>query len=284
MKSTWSQERDIADPLVADATGRDRANEALSRAAWQPVVFAEAPARLDLLRLLSSWPLKPLRVGIHRNQPFEFVAGPLAVFLRYAGFEASTWFGPYDDSLTFATAADSRDVDILWIDYGRYDEGLRRDGVDAWLGGRIDALRERSTAPILVVDSPGRNPEDIDLNERLRERLRGMPGVVVAAISDLAHGLGDAFVDERARTITGSALSDRAAIEVARHLAFVWLPPLIRPRLKAIAVDFDETIYAGVLGEDGADGVRSVRGAPAHPAGTHRPSRGGLVPRGDLEE
>jgi FkbH-like protein len=35
----------------------------------------------------------------------------------------------------------------------------------------------------------------------------------------------------------------------------VWLPAVLGPRLKAIVLDLDNTLYAGVLGEDGPEGL-----------------------------
>jgi FkbH-like protein len=44
-------------------------------------------------------------------------------------------------------------------------------------------------------------------------------------------------------------------VETARQSAFLWLPPVLRPRFKAIVVDLDHTPYRGVLGEDGLGGI-----------------------------
>jgi FkbH-like protein len=38
-------------------------------------------------------------------------------------------------------------------------------------------------------------------------------------------------------------------------LAFQWIPASLSPRIKAIVVDLDCTLYEGVLGEDGIDGI-----------------------------
>jgi FkbH-like protein len=47
---------------------------------------------------------------------------------------------------------------------------------------------------------------------------------------------------------------------MAKHLACHWLPALLAPRIKAVLVDLDQTLYEGVVGEDGV----AVRLTPAH--------------------
>jgi FkbH-like protein len=82
-----------------------------------------------------------------------------------------------------------------------------------------------------------------------------VPGVRIVPISDILAGLGSRAFDARATAITGMPLSDAACLLVARALGMVWLPSVLAPRLKAIAFDLDHTLYAGVLGEDGPDGL-----------------------------
>jgi FkbH-like protein len=51
-------------------------------------------------------------------------------------------------------------------------------------------------------------------------------------------------------------LSDAACLRAARALGLVHLPAALGPRLKAVVVDLDHTLYAGVLGEDGPAALR----------------------------
>ena len=58
----------------------------LQRAAWQPILFAKKPRRSQLLQLSGTWPCRPIRINVHRNQPFEFVGTVLGPYLYYASF------------------------------------------------------------------------------------------------------------------------------------------------------------------------------------------------------
>ena len=238
----------------------DVAGAWLQRAEWHSVLLADAPRRLELLKLKPSWPLLPFRLRVHRNQAFEFVANVLPPFLAYAGRGAEVTYSDYDDSLAFATEGRA-DVEFVWIDFARYRTRLAPAQFVAWLSERLTELRRRSDAPILLADAPIREPLDATLNEELREIPAGIPGVRVVPVSAILAALGPRAFDARAAALSGMPLSDAACVLVARALGMVWFPSVLAPRLKAIAIDLDHTLYAGVLGEDGPEGLVVT---PAH--------------------
>jgi FkbH-like protein len=79
--------------------------------------------------------------------------------------------------------------------------------------------------------------------------------VRVAPRFPLTEEYGDEYWDDRMSKLTGSAYSDSALIAQARDLGLGWIPAALSPRLKVVAVDLDNTLYQGVLGEDGIAGV-----------------------------
>lgn len=226
----------------------------LQRAEWQPTVFAEELRRLDLLRLEAGWPCDSFRLRVHRNQAFEFVASVLGPFLAFGGRRADISYSDYDDSLALQVEGQA-DVELLWIDFDRYGERLSSRDLAAWFGERVQALRGLTDARILIADSPAPTAAT-ELNDELRKLAQSLPGVSVVPLSDIAGALGPRTFDRRAARVTGMPLSDAACLRVARALGLVWLPAALGPRLKAIALDLDNTLYAGVLGEDGPGGVQ----------------------------
>ena len=197
-------------------------HSSVARAEWQFVVFSERPRRASLLELAAAdLPTTPLRIHVHRNQPFEFVASCAEAFLRYAGWDPVFTYGPYDDSLSFHPRVDA-DVEFVWLDLGRYQED--RKELSAWLEERIRHLRGVSDAPILVASG---DPTLIP----------PLPGVRACAIASMQIGAAE-------------------CVETARQFAFLWLPPVLRARFKTIVVDLDHTLYSGVLGEDGPAGIQ----------------------------
>lgn len=194
-----------------------------------------------------AWPMRPLSLHVLRNQSFEPLCGPLEKFAAFAGLTPTITLGGYDDALADLDVGDAEGV-LVWLDYERY--GPEQDLL-GWLMGRLQVLRKASAAPILVADRPHRST----FNCQLAQRLSALPGVDLFPLSRVARQLGDRFVDPRMGTLTGTALSDQAFVSAAKELGLRWLSALAGSRIKAVIVDLDQTLYGGVLGEDGPEGI-----------------------------
>lgn len=230
-------------------------DDSLRRLEWQPVVLGEAPRRLDLLPLEPTWPTRELRVRVHRNTAVEYVTSLLPPFLGYAGLAASFEYGDYDDSLSWGPVGrGDADVELVWLDFGRYPTA-DPDDLAGWLLDRLCELRARTTAPVLVADHPGTGPTASTVNRALELARSEVPGLAVADLSVIARRVGEGFADPRTRDVGGTSMSGRAAVLAAQRMGLRWLPALVAPRVKAVAVDLDMTLYDGVLGEDGPGGV-----------------------------
>lgn len=249
--------------MTKGTLGPNAAEEALERATWQPVLLAPRPRRLDLLRLTPSWPLSPVRVHVLRNQPFELVEGSWGPFLAYAGLAASTVLGGYDDALTLVEVDQDADVHIVSLDFDRVAGDREPGELVGWLDQRMGVLRERTTAPVLVTDWASADTRAPVVNALLREVLPSRAAVQVVGVAALADDLGDDFYDDRAVEVRATRWSDAAVIAMTRAFATQWLPAVLAPPLKAVVVDLDETLYAGVLGEDGPGGVALTPGHAA---------------------
>jgi FkbH-like protein len=232
--------------------GGSAAEAALARASWEGVIYAEPPRRADLLALKPSWPLQPIRIQVIRNQPFEYVASVLRSVLAFAELDATISYSDYDDSLT--TPPDpAADVIVVWLDYDRYRQ-LPADELVTWLEQRLQLIRAGSRAPILISNDPGSSGDSL-LNRSLARLSSLHPGIHIADQSMLAQRLGPAYRDERTATLAGTTMSDLASLYTARLMGLSWLPALLLTPIKAVVVDLDGTLYAGVLAEDGSKGV-----------------------------
>ena len=232
----------------------------LKKADRQQYLFKSLPKRTELLKLKSELPCQEISIRIHRNHSFESVASAIDPFLEFAGYRALFSYSDYDDSLSFTSCEDSVSIEIIWLDYDRYfsNDANNLDFFISWLADRIGALRKISKAPILINDWPGVGENDRvaqDYNQRLIDLVKDLPGVRICSQRDILAELGDKFFDARSAKLTGTTWSDRACILNARQFAAQWLPASLSPRLKAIVVDLDLTLYEGVLGEDGVAGV-----------------------------
>ncbi len=160
--------------------------------------------------------------------------------------------GDYDDSLAFSPG--DAQVEIVWLDFERYTQ-LDHESVAGWLIGRLKALRAGSRAPIIVANDPGQSARARRINDALANWSKATPSTAILDLAAIAEKLGPAFYDDRRSGLTGTRLSDAACLESARVLGLQLLPNIFLPRIKAIALDLDHTLYSGVLGEDGPSGI-----------------------------
>jgi len=231
--------------------GSDRGGWALERAELQQTLFG-VPNRADLATWITRDGGTTIRVRVHRNHGFEAVSSATAPYAAWNGLAFEWSLGSYDDSLAFEQQRDS-DVELIWLDSDPLK--MVAGELGSWLVSRLRALRGTTPNPIVVAIWPFAAAD--------RETVRGaaIPGTFNVDLEPFAAKLGARWLDPRTQSISGTRLSNRACLELARGFACRWLPAAILPPRKAIAVDLDGTLYRGVLGEDGPMGVALT---PAH--------------------
>lgn len=208
----------------------------------QKFIFEAPPSRRALLSY-SPQCEKRYCVQVFRNHSFELVAHTIDAYLDYAGIGISFSYSGYDDSLSFLELDPQVDLVMIWIDATRYASKTAK----SFLNERIAQLRIRFSGPILLVPFG----EEICLSQT---------GVTVFNLTEMQNDLGEKFIDKRAETVTGTSLSSRAMLAISRTLGLRYFPALLCPALKAVIVDLDNTLYCGVLGEDGINGVVLTKG------------------------
>jgi FkbH-like protein len=215
---------------------------------------APSVKRADLLRLIEPPGLSRVHLQVHRNYAFELIGSVLPPFLWLANLKSIIAYSDYDDTLSFSQI-DPSAVQIISLDFERYGEQAYSADFGDWFAGRLENLRGKTERPIVVSNWPSERPYAQRFNLELEKTADRLPSVFVWDIAEIFRNTGAEFFDERAAHVKGTRLSNSACIELARNLGLVWLPSALRPRIKAVAVDLDNTLYDGVLGEDGAEGV-----------------------------
>jgi FkbH-like protein len=217
----------------------------------QKILLGSASKRYDILALdCSRIRFGQKKINVHRNHNFENLATLLKIYGKYAGFEYKIHVGVYDETLAFSGMEFSdSDLELIWLDLDRYN--IDRKDLLEWLISRIEALRLISSAPILVAE----HPLDINFNASLTLALKNLFGVYVFPTASIKNELGNQFFDVARSETFGTTFSSKAMPILAGNLGLNFFPALLRSRIKAIAIDLDNTIYSGVLGEDGPNGV-----------------------------
>ena len=209
----------------------------------QEYIFEKKPKRRELLQYCPREHHRNYKVQVFRNHSFELIEHTIGVYLDYAQLGVSFSYSNYDDSFSFLDLDASADLVIVWIDGARYPNISVQD----FLADRIRTLRSMTNQPVLVLPFRG-------------EAALELPDVLAVNLSQLCQDMLADMVDERTLAATGTALSSKAMLHISRELGLRYLPAMLRPALKGVVVDFDNTLYQGVLGEDGIQGVTLTPG------------------------
>ncbi len=239
--------------MPTDAKSPDAITAMLARAESQATLFALRPSRLALQKLAPDQaPRQKLRVNVWRNHAIESVLALAAPYFAYAGWDASFHLSNYDDSLSFADHHEA-DAELLWLDPSRYAQGLQAADTLAWLAQRVQALRLLSKAPIVIASWPADTGlQDAVALQALADQL---PDVLWADLAEVSEQYAVPLIDARTKIVAGTPLANAAQAVIARKLVCHWLAGALLPPVKAIALDLDQTLHEGVLGEDGNTGV-----------------------------
>ncbi|WP_156946868.1 HAD-IIIC family phosphatase [Thiothrix lacustris] len=223
----------------------------IKRMEGQPVLFAARPTRLSLQQLnFGEDHYRAVTVNVWRNHALESIVSLANPYFAFGRWQVAFNFGDYDDSLMFAGHAPA-DIELLWLDSSRYLENTDFASWSEWLLTRLGVLRSTSTAPIIVATWL-QNPEQ---RQQMQALVDTLPDIYFADIGSVCREAGVELLDMRIAVATGSPVSNAAQAVLARKLACHWLPAAISPPIKALALDLDNTLHKGILGEDGVQGV-----------------------------
>lgn len=200
----------------------------------QDFLFEKIPTRRELLNYQMHSQADHCRIQVFRNHSFELIADTIGAYLDYAGLSVSFTYSDYDDSFSFLSLDQTSDLVLIWIDTTRYSS----ISINDFLGERLQQLKGRFQKPILVIPFG----QKFSTTET---------GIEVWELTAIQNELGSRYTDERAKEITGTSLSRYAMLSISKWLGLRLLPSLLKPPLKAVVVDLDNTLYSGVLGEDG---------------------------------
>ena len=216
----------------------------------------------------------PIGLAVHRTFPFEWVSSVLDPFLALSNWTHVTSYSDYDPGLATLAPSKPGDMHLLWIDWRTYMDRSTPEEIVDWLVNRLDAIRALDPVGVLVnnwptstslsevVSPPDRGTRGWlrSLNHRLDALVAQIDRCLIVDLEQLVASTGPGFIDLTNDKETYFPFSSEAAIRIARHIGVHLVPALVAPRLKALAIDMDDTLYAGVLGEEGVDGVVLTQG------------------------
>jgi FkbH-like protein len=211
------------------------------------VLYGAESSRSSVRRLAPASAATDLPLFVYRNWPVEYATDLLSRFLQTAGLSPRITLSDYDDTLS-APLTPQTGLAIVWMDFGRY-EGRSSEDFLGWFTQRIQGIASSQRCPLLVVGSDLDDGGRDALNDSVARRLRDLPDVtfVNPGPSNPASG-NEQFV-------TQSRLSGARWFELARSMGCQWIPQVLHQQIRMIVLDLDNTLYGGVLGEDGIEGL-----------------------------
>ncbi len=188
-----------------------------------------------------------IKLNIWRNHNFESLMPFISLFSKIGGWNGEYNISSYDDSLVF-NGWKSADVEVIFYDGSVLFTETRN--IQAF-HNRVCYLRKMSDAPIIILTWIS---NDIEV-ESFNEMIGSLSDVHFCDLQKLAKEKKIQLEDIRLRDVAGTSLSNRMQLEIAKELACHWVPASCLPLIKAIAIDLDNTLYNGILGEVGHAGV-----------------------------
>ena len=236
-------------------------------------------------------PLSPFKLAVLSNATFDFVADHLPAAAARHGVALDLVLPPYDQAMQQAldpgseTAQARPDAVLLALDH-RWS-GLDRPALDdpagalSAAGERLEALLDAlaanagGTAVLCTLPCP---PEALfgSLDARLAGARRRLIAEMNGRILEIAEGRGALVLDVAGLAET---VGSQHWFDPVRHLAYKlpfaselaglyadWLGRLIGAARgkarKALVLDLDNTLWAGVVGDDGVDNLVLGEGSP----------------------
>lgn len=188
---------------------------------------------------------KKIYCHVYRNHSFELIESTINAFLAHANLSASFSYSGYDDSFSFEEKNEKADIILLWIDLKKY---INANKITQFLAERILHLKGITNKPIILVAIGPKNDK------------LAPPNILCVDISKIENLLAQDFYDERMESLSGTRLSGKALMEISKLLGLKYIPYIVNPTIKAIVVDLDNTLYSGVLGEDGIQNLELTIG------------------------
>jgi FkbH-like protein len=207
-----------------------------------------------------------LKVQLGGNCNVEFLRPGLSVALNFLGFDADVGIAHYDDWLRSALAEGKQgaDVWIIWlsaigasrggIDRRRFDTSALRKALDRLIseGALVIVIPPEVVEPEIeqtLSDAGWRRDLRIAIEQCLPDRT-----ILLDPIPSQITLGWDAWRPGRYWTLAKAPCHPNAATRVGLNAALI-IATSLKPLVKAVVVDLDNTLWGGTIGDDGIDGL-----------------------------
>ncbi|MGD9722104.1 MAG: HAD-IIIC family phosphatase [Pirellulales bacterium] len=247
---------------------------------------------LQAARALESAGAAPRTLGVVSTFTAELLRPYLVVESHRLDCPVRPWFGPFGQLEQLVLAADSplwqQSPAVLWI-AARLDDvdrhlvhesaaigpeatRARLDAIRARLVNLARAAREQHRAEVLVSNLALEAAHDLNVfdandpegfvhlvaecNRQLARDLAQVPGATVLDYAGTVRDRGASrWSDPKLWYMARSGCSSENMAALAKNVARC-VAALLRPAAKCLVLDLDNTLWGGVLGDDGPEGIK----------------------------
>ena len=148
-------------------------------------------------------------------------------------------------------AGNADGIDVVLVRFGDWPAGGAAELVDA-----VRAAAGRMTVPLVIVLCPGvLCPGGVEFDDQVRRGVDGLPSVYVLTAAEIAELYPVSQVhDPEGNRLGRVPYTPLYFVALATALARK-IHAILAPQFKAIALDGDDTLWSGICGEDGPEGV-----------------------------
>lgn len=229
--------------------------------------FALTGRELKKIKISKLNSQEKLGINCIRTLPFEYIEKISKEYCKIKfNRDLVVHYSDYDVSLN-AITNNQEEITLFWMDWRLYHEKMSSVEVLNWFEERVN--RVPGHQPIIVnnwptswdlTESPFALSASsrrwyVELNYLLLQLVESHPRLVLCDLDYLVGSYGHTAYDERNDRVSSYPFSNRFTLELARYFGLTLLPALLQPKLKLLVLDLDYTLYRGVLGEDGLEGI-----------------------------
>lgn len=187
----------------------------------------------------------PKKCYIYRNEACEPIFTLAEKFFERSGLSISYEYGDYDDSLQ---AFDQKEKDIVVIFYNLDRVEMDLVSFQQWLEKRLLSISSMSKRTFFVYYSQKGK------GELIKNVVSKTQEIVCLNLNEIFSEKIDLF-DVAREKLTGTVLNNRLHLDIAKYIGGKFLPCAMNIQYKCVVTDLDNTLFGGILGEDGIDGV-----------------------------
>ena len=183
-----------------------------------------------------------------RNEQVENFAEKINIYSALSKLKFKFFFSGYDNNLPILKVK-NYDISIIWLDYNQYK--INSEFFD-WIKSKANDLSGFSDyvliKPIII---PNKQREKIiELNKKFKKIFKNEKVIFLDIIDEMLENYKEIW-DLKRSDFFGTKTSAYGQDLQSKLIGLKVFPSLFNQKIKSIIFDLDDTLYTGVVGEDG---------------------------------